>query len=326
MKKRTSILCVFTALVLFWATIVRAGAPLHQTMKNGQLIIQADSVQLLTYQFATIYPPAGVDTVFKRSGFIHPLCTPHGQTLTRIQPPDHYHHYGIWNPWTRVFFEGDTVDFWNLAERLGTVRFGRFLNRTEETDFSEYEVLHEHVVYQKDGSEKIALNEIQKVRVYPPKNNRYRVDLTLTYQCASASPFKILEYRYAGLGWRATEAWSDANSQVLTSAGKTRHDADGSLAKWFMIQGDLGNDTGGMLVCSNPANYNHPEPLRIWPETMHEGNVFAMFAPTKTKDWLLEPGKTYVLKYRFLIFNGLLTGGEAEAAWQAYADSDTTRK
>ena len=30
--------------------------------------------------------------------------------------------------------------------------------------------------------------------------------------------------------------------------------------------------------------------------------MFANFAPTKDKDWLLEPGKIYVLKYRLVVF------------------------
>ena len=227
--------------------VVHAEPPLTQNISDGKLIISSQTTDLLTYQFSMVYPPAGVDTAFKRSGFIHPLRTPHGQILTRIQPPDHYHHYGIWNPWTHVLFEGDTLDFWNLAKRQGTIRFSKFLSQTENENYCEYEALHQHVVFEKDGSEKVALNEIQKVRIYPPENDRYIVDLTLTYECATESPFKILQYRYAGLGWRATEAWNNTNSQVLTSSGKTRKDADGSLARWFFIQGDLGDDTGGVL-------------------------------------------------------------------------------
>jgi hypothetical protein len=33
-------------------------------------------------------------------------------------------------------------------------------------------------------------------------------------------------------------------------------------------------------------------------------DVFVNFAPTKNKDWLLEPGKSYTLKYRLVVFNG----------------------
>jgi len=97
---------------------------------DSVLTISSGDQKLLTYQFKPVYPPAGQDTNYKRSGFIHPLYTPHGQVLTRIQPPDHYHHYGIWNAWTHTFFEGDTVDFWNIKGRQGTVRFVKFTSKT----------------------------------------------------------------------------------------------------------------------------------------------------------------------------------------------------
>jgi len=47
--------------------------------------------------------------------------------------------------------------------------------------------------------------------------------------------------------------------------------------------------------------------------------MFANFAPTKDKDWILQPGKTYVLKYRLLVFNGKLDAAKAESAWQYFA-------
>ena len=102
---------------------------------NGTLIFRAGNKDLLSYQYKTVYPPAGQDTNYKRSGFIHPLYTPHGQVLTRIQPPDHYHHYGIWNPWTHTLFENDTVDFWNIKGRQGTVRFAKFISKTTAFEF-----------------------------------------------------------------------------------------------------------------------------------------------------------------------------------------------
>src|SRR5215207_7193237 len=97
---------------------------------DSALTISSGNKELLIYQFKTVYPPRGIDTAYKRSGFIHPLYTPHGQVLTRIQPPDHYHHYGIWNPWTHTFFEGDTVDFWNIKDHEGTVRFAKFTSKS----------------------------------------------------------------------------------------------------------------------------------------------------------------------------------------------------
>jgi hypothetical protein len=289
------------------------------SVNEGELLIHSGDQKLLQYNFKTVYPPRGIDTAYRRSGFIHPLWTPTGKVLTRIQPPDHYHHYGIWNPWTHVLFEGDTVDFWNIKGRKGTVRFGNFVSITEGPVYAEYQALHEHVAFTK-GREKVALNELQTVRVYRPEDNQnnYIVDITIQLNCASSSPFRILEYRYAGLGWRATEKWNKDNSQVLTSGGKNRRGADGTTAKWAIIQGALDNETGGAVMMSHPGNYNHPEPLRIWPEDSNGGEMFAMFAPTKTKDWNLLPGKTYVLKYRFNVFSGEFTAEEAENGWEYY--------
>jgi len=290
------------------------------TKNNGELTIHNGEKNLLRYNYKTVYPPAGIDTAFKRSAFIHPLWTPHGEVLTRIQAPDHYHHYGIWNPWTHVLFEGDTVDFWNLKGKKGTVRFGEFISVVSGPVYAEFTALHEHVAFKKNGKEKVALNELQTVRVYKPEDNAnyYLVDITIDLKCASESPFLILEYRYAGLGWRATEKWNKANSEVLTSEGKSRKDADGTNAKWFLVQGTLDNDYGGAAMMSYPSNYNYPEPLRIWPENSNKGEMFAMFAPTKNKDWLLKPGQTYTIKYRFVVFNGHLTKEKAESAWNYF--------
>lgn len=291
--------------------------------KNGSLTFRSGNKDLLSYQYKTVYPPAGQDTNYKRSGFIHPLYTPHGQVLTRIQPPDHYHHYGVWNPWTHTLFEQDTVDFWNIKGKQGTVRFAKFVSKTNALEFSEFTALHEHIVFKKDGSEKVALNELQTVRVYPPDagNNSYIVDVTSKLSCASQSPLLILAYRYGGFGWRATEYWDKNNSEMLTSEGKTRDNTDNSKAKWIIVYGALpDNDEGGIVMLSHPSNYNHPEPLRIWDKKANggRGDVFANFATTKDKDWLLEPGKTYTLNYRLIVFNGKMTKEMAESAWKNF--------
>jgi hypothetical protein len=288
------------------------------------LTIISGNKNLLRYYHKIVYPPAGIDTNYKRSGFIHPLWAPHGQELTRIQPPDHYHHYGIWNPWTHTLFENDTIDFWNIKGRTGTVRFARFNTVVSGPVYSSFEALHEHVVFKKDGSEKVALNEWQTVKVYNPEKNSdyYIVDVTSKMSCASQSPLLILAYRYGGFGWRATEFWDKNNSEMLTSEGKTRDNTDGTKARWCIVQGALpGNDSGGVVMLSYPGNYNHPEPLRIWDKNANggRGDVFANFAPTKDKDWLLEPGKTYILRYRLVVFNGKFDAAKAESAWEYFA-------
>ena len=167
------------------------------------------------------------------------------------------------------------------------------------------------------------MNEWQTVRVYTPGKNDdyYIVDITSKMQTASQSPLLIVAYRYGGLGWRATEYWDKNNSEMLTSEGKTRDNTDNTKARWIIVYGSLpGNDEGGIVMFSHPSNYNHPEPLRIWDKKQNggRGDVFANFAPIKDKDWLLEPGKTYTLKYRLVVFNGKFDAAKAESAWKKF--------
>lgn len=285
---------------------------------DGALVIAIDDQDVLSYQYETVYPPAGVDSSFQRSGFIHPLKTLEGHTLTRIFPTDHYHHFGIWNPWTKVEFEGDTLDFWNIGRNRTTIRFAEFDWVKPEAPAPAFKVLHEHVL-QTDSTLRTALNEWQTISISDIQPDHYLLDLDITYQCATDSAFHILEHRYAGLGWRATEAWNKDNTEVLTSEGKTRNDADGTTGRWIIVQGELGDSYGGMVILSHPANFNHPEPLRVWPDTQEEqGDIFVNFSPTKTRNWFLQPDSSYQLRYRMVVFNGRCTGEQAEAWFEAY--------
>jgi hypothetical protein len=219
-------------------------------------------------------------------------------------------------------YEGDTIDFWNLGLKQGTVRFAKFVSIENGPVFSEYQALHEHVVFKKSGGEKIAMNELQSVRVYRPQESQdfFVVDFNIQLNCADESPFKILKYRYEGFGWRTTEKWDKNNSMVLTSEGKTRKNADGSKARWCIVQGEIDQDYAGVEMMSFPTNYNFPEPLRIWPENqLNRGDMFASFSTTKDMDWLLRPRQNYVLRYRLLVFNGHLEKEKAESAWQYFA-------
>ncbi|MDC0515702.1 PmoA family protein [Flavobacteriaceae bacterium] len=286
---------------------------------EGQLEIYQNEIKIIGYQMAIKGVPKGVSENYQRSGYLHPVNTPRGKRLTRIQPEDHYHHYGIWNPWTHTLFEGDTLDFWNLYKKQGTVRFAEMLKKNTGPVFSEFEVLHEHIVLKNDA-DKLALNEIQNIKVFPLNQSQYLMDITIQYECATDQPFKIIQYRYGGFGWRTTEEWDNQNSRVLSSEGNTRKNADGSTARWCIVDGKLNDGHGGALMLSHPENYNHPEPLRVWPEDQYgRGDLFVNFATTKTTDWTFEPGKTYTLKYQLIVYDGKMEVASAEQAWNQFA-------
>lgn len=290
------------------------------------IILKKGTSEILHYRKSVMYPPVGVDTSFKRSGFIHPMLSPSGNVLTRVKAPDHYHHVGIWNPWTKVKIGNHVTDFWNLYEKQGTVRFAGINSTFSGPVFGGFSVKQDHIDFQGAKPEELALNEVWDVRAWNSEPvegiNAYLVDLTTYLSIEGNDPMTFEAYRYGGgIGIRATAEWNKNNSTVLTSEGKTRKDADGTRSKWTDLNGafkDKGNS--GITFFSYPANREHPEPMRVWPESQNgTGDVYFEFCPIRLKSWDLLPGKTYELKYRMLVYDGKIDGATADRIWNDFA-------
>jgi hypothetical protein len=279
---------------------------------------------LLSYVHSETPAPEGQNPLYKRSAYIHPLYSPGGEVLTRIQPEDHYHHYGIWNPWTHTHFGEDSVDFWNLALGQGTVRFAEYLDQSEKKDGAGFTTRHDHIYFNEDGSEGLAINELWNIMVAEITESSYSVDMNITLSTPLKEGITLEAYRYGGgLGFRATQKWGTDNSTILTSEGKTRLDADGTHGRWLLVEGESSVPAGrsGILFMSHPNNRAHPEPMRVWPMDQYEGksNVFVEFCPIRHQEWVLEPGKSYTLKYRMVVFDGTLEADEANNYWDQYS-------
>lgn len=294
---------------------------LHNDMQllNGEMPV-------LSYRFGTTYPPEGVNPLYKRSGYIHPLWSPGGEMLTRIQPPDHYHHYGIWGPWTLTHIGDREVDFWNLAKGQGTVEFAGFISKFTGDIFSGFQAHQKHIDFGGQGKDQVAMNEILDVRVWNTADQAFVIDYTTTLTSPLENGIMLDAYRYGGgIGIRATELWHKDNCTVLTSEGKTRIDADGSFARWCIVEGESSTDEGrsGILFLSHPSNRMHPEPMRVWPldANQNRGDMFFEFTPIRYEDWKIQPNQAYSLKYRMIVFDGGITPEEAERYWNSFAEA-----
>lgn len=296
------------------------------TKEDGDFNIYFEGKPVLTYRYGMTNPPEGVDTLFRRSGYIHPLWSPGGDTLTRIQPPDHYHHYGIWGPWTHTRISDRQVDFWNLKEGQGTVAFNSFNSTGSGPVYTWFNARQNHIDFGAGEGNSLALTEDLEVRVWNSraKLDRYLIDYTSTFRTPLNSGLLLESYRYGGgIGFRATEKWHKDNCTVLTSEGHDRFTADGTAARWCIVSGESSRPSGqsGILFMSHPGNKEHPEPMRVWPVDGNEGrgDMFFEFCPIRHKEWRIEPDTDYQLKYRMVVFDGVLTAQEAEAYWRAFA-------
>ena len=294
---------------------------------EGYVTLMDGESPVLRYHHSEVMPPDGVDPVFRRSAFIHPLWSPGGEVLTRIQPEDHYHHYGIWNPWTRTVIDGQYVDFWNLGGGQGRVKSAGYLGMVDGPVYTGFRVHQEHVAYMDEGSdnETIALNELWDVRVWETGHDAVSVvDLTTTLNTPLERGILFEAYRYGGgIGFRGTENWHAHNSTALSSEGITRDEIDGTGARWVIVEGESSVPEGssGILFLSHPGNRMHPEPVRMWATGHNQGreNVFMNFCPIRHNDWMIEPGRDYTLRYRMVVFDGKMEPGEAERFWRSFA-------
>lgn len=292
--------------------------------KDGNLHLSVNQKSLLQYRYQITFPPEGVDSIFKKSGFIHPIMTLAGDTLTRIQPPDHWHHYGLWGPWTHTQVNGERVDFWNLGEGMGTVLFKEFSEASSGNIYAAFTARQEHIDLKTKAAPQVALNEDLKVTLWNlDLPDRYMVDYTSGFSSPLENGILFEAYRYGGgIGLRFHERWKADNSSVLTSEGKDRLTADGSNARWCIISGAAFNGgSSGILFMSHPENRMHPEPMRVWPIDGNNGrgDMFFEFCPIRNEEWQIEPDKKYELKYRMVVFDGDMKAEEAEGYWQAFA-------
>jgi len=286
---------------------------------GSSLEILCSNKTVLRYKYGVEPAPEGADVKYAKSGFIHPVCSPAGQVLTQIHPADHIHHMGLWNAWTSTKFEGRKVDFWNIKEGKGTVRFAKCLEKTGGPVFGGFKVVQEHVDLSAPDGAKGALNEVLEVKVWNIGKDAWLFDLVSIQTCASQSPLTLLKYRYGGFGYRATPEWGNDNSDYLTSEGKTRKDGNGSTARWAVMQGKTNKGEAGLMMMTDVRNLNYPEPIRIWDAKQQNGCMFFNFCPIQQKEIVLEPGKEYVSRYRVCVFDGQMNKEGAERLWSDMA-------
>ena len=301
---------------------LRVDAIVLEAVKNDKaLLIQRGNKKILQYNHAVVQPPPGQSELYSRSAFIHPLWSPSGDVLTNIHPPDHIHHLGIWMPWTHTKFEGKDVDFWNLKEGQGTVRFVKFLSTTNGPVYGGFQAEHNHVALKTDQGEKVVLKEVWDVRVFNVgglEKDYWLVDFKSTQKCVADSPLYQIEYRYGGFGFRGPAEWKGENAAYLTSEGKTRKDGHGTRARWCDTSGAINGKWAGITHISHPGNFRHPEPMRIWPE--FENQVFFNWAPSQLGDWVMEPGKDYISRYRLYVHEGKVNVADSERFWHDFAE------
>lgn len=299
-----------------------APAPFHSiitlTKVGGALKFTEGDRDILTYQGEKTPVPEGIEPVFQRGGYIHPVYTPSGKLLTDDYAPDHKHHHGIWSPWTKTEYEGRHPDFWNMGAKTGRVEFDSFGDTWSGFVCGGFRTNHKFIDMTA-SPEKPALTEVWDVVVFRPvkgKRSYFIFDITTTQNVVD-SPLTLPKYHYGGMGFRGRREWKGVDGiTFLTSEGKDRKNGNETRGRWCWAGGPAEDaQTIGITIMDHPGNFRSPQPMRLNPD-----QPFFCYAPSQLGDWKIEKGTPYVARYRFITADGAADVEEIERLWNDFAD------
>ena len=300
---------------------------LEMTAKRAALVVQFSQGgrRLFDYQTAPGDVPVGVPEHFKHGAHLHPVFSPSGKLVTGNHPPDHRWHRGIWMSWTKTEFAGRHPDFWNMGKDgggqfTGEIRFDKLVEGWNGSVHAGVMSEHRHIDHT-GGAAQDVLRETWELRAYRSTGARNVIDLISTQVTSGQEPLKLPKYHYGGLGVRGNAAWDPKDKvAMLTSEGHDRKAGDATKAKWVWMGGQVDGGPTGIAVLIHPDNFRFPQPLRLNPS-----NPQLCVVPSQDGDWEITPGKPYVSKYRFVVFDGPANKELIERLWNDYAHPPTVK-
>jgi len=294
------------------------------SQEGDHLLVNVGGTPVFHFRTKAPAPTTEVPVRYTRAGYLHPVFTPSGLTVTDDSPADHGHHHGIWTAWTVAEFEGRRMSFWGpepgrskndlvaVASTFSGPLAGGFTARLASTDLGVKPA-------------KPVLDSEWKLVVHRPPGKPgqapyFLFDLDWTDKAAGGSPLILPEYRYGGLGVRGNRAWMDATKVAfLTSEGADRLAGENTRARWVHLGGELsakGKATAkaGLAVLVHPLNLRAPEPVRLNP-----GIPLLCVSPVKAGPLRIEADRPYSARYRFVVADGPANKALLERLWRDFA-------
>ena len=293
--------------------------------ENGRIEIKDDQQLVFGWQQSPIKNPVG-GKKFTGSAFIHPLCTPSGFQLTRIQPDDHKHHFGVWWPWKHLKVADKKYNTWEVQQGQGRHVGVTAIVKSKSPDEVVLKLTNQSEIKSSDSTYHPVISEHTTLRFSRLGKDAYVVDIDIQQQPVKDKKVIVSQYRYSGFSWRGTSAWNKKNSEMHTSGGQNRDTANGQNAHWAMVYGSTLKNHGmaTMLIMSGATKkegpVNAPEQLRVWDSKAHNGAPFINFNPVMQKSITMEKGKTPITsrRYRLILADHAITPTKANQLWSTW--------
>lgn len=287
-----------------------AAQPLKVVETDDVITVNYDDKVVVTYNKVSPPAPAGIDSVYERTGCLHPVSSPRGRTVTEMFPLDHPHQQGIFSAWVKTAYHGQPVDFWNLAGHTGRVLHERVVSTFQERDAVGFEV---DLIHRAETMPPVdVLRERWKITVYTTDRTYHCFDLETHQTAITDRPLTVSKYHYGGIALRGPSRWRTAEdgdtqnhpdlarepSQFLNDHGSDRVTGNHQHAKWVALSGSILGEPVSIAVLCHSGNFRAPQAARL-----HPSKPYFCFAPCVDGDFTIDRDHPFKARYRYLIMD-----------------------
>ncbi len=312
-------------------TIAPAGAaeltsgPLSLREDDAGITLLSHGKTVLVYNKRSPPVPQGMNPIYERSGFLHPVMSPSGQIVTATFPEDHPHQHGIFAAWVKTSWNQRDIDFWNLAGGTGRVLHQRVV-ATSATDHGlSFEV---DLIHRAEASPVVdILRERWKVTAIATNGSYHAFDLETTQQNQTEIPLIVQEYHYGGMAVRGPVDWLSSKDKdatpgdvhagdpcsFLNSLGSDRMGGNHQRAKWVAMTGETTAGTATIAVLCHADNFRAPQTTRL-----HPTKPYFVFSPCVDGEFTIDRQHPYRGRYRYLVTDAAADPQWLDEQWNAW--------
>jgi hypothetical protein len=294
---------------LFLLLAAQAHAQQFTTVKTEEGIeLQENGKKVFFYQVR----PKSVDGKYERAGYIHPLYSLNGNSITDDMPKDHPYHRGIFWAWHQIVLNNKHIAEGWTSENISWLPVSVKVDRKKKMARLNAEVLWKAKLA--DNKLTDIIKENTTVNVYPA-TDKYRIlDFTVRLQPLVDSLKLGGSDDAKGYGGFCLRLKLPQDIRFV-SQGKTTIPQETPVfaGPWMDITGSLEDASlpkTGVLVFGNDADTNQPWILRS--VTSMQNVPFPGSTPVDL------PKKGWTLKYRVIVHNGEMSDEEIEKLYNDY--------
>jgi hypothetical protein len=290
--------------------------PLKVVETAAALMVRNGDKTVVTYNKVSPPAPGGIDSVYERSGCLHPVKSPQERVVTEMFPIDHPHQHGVFSAWVKTTYDGRPVDFWNLAGGTGRVVHDGVVATFETGETAGFEV---DLIHRAQDPPIDILRERWKITVYATDGTYHCFDLQTEQTAITPEPLLIGEYHYGGIALRGATRWLTAedntvrkqpglaleSSGFLNDLGSDRFTGNHQHAKWVALWGNLDGQPVSIAVLCHADNFRSPQAARL-----HPTKPYFCFSPCVDGAFTIDRDHPFAGRYRYLV-----TDAKPDAAW-----------